>query len=53
MGEDIGWEQVSLMASRTLVGRAVGRLFALKTVFAWAEVHWKVVFGYVPEVVSL
>ena len=53
LGEDIRWEQVSTLASRTLVGRVVGRLFALKTVVSWAGAHWKIVLGYVPEVVSL
>ena len=53
LGEDIGWEQVSQMVSRTLVGRVVGRSFILKTVVAWVDVQWKDALGYVPEVVYL
>lgn len=53
LGEDIEWEQVSVMVDRTLVGRAVGKHFALKTIVSWADAHWKSGFGYVPEVVSL
>ena len=53
LGEDIRWEQVSQLASRTLVGRAMGRHFVLKTVVAWAEENWKEDLGYVLEVVLL
>lgn len=53
LGEDIGWERVLQMADHTLVGRAMGRHFALKMVVEWARENWKEHVGYVPEVVML
>ena len=50
LGEDVGWDRVLHMAEHTLVGRAMGRRFALKTVVEWAEAHWKEHLGYVPVV---
>lgn len=39
LGEDVGWDRVLHMAENTLVGKAMGRRFALKTVVEWAEAH--------------
>lgn len=47
LGEDVG---VLHMAEHTLVGRAMGHRFALKTVVECTEAHWKEHLGYVPVV---
>lgn len=51
--EDIDWNEVAQMAEQSLVGKALGRSFSLRNIVAWAEAHWRVHIGYVPEVVGL
>ena len=41
------------MASSTLVGRVMGRQFAMKTVQEWAKVSWEEHLGYAPVVEML
>jgi hypothetical protein len=41
------------MANQTLVGRASGRFFSLKTIVSWTESVWKEDLGYAPEVIEL
>lgn len=41
------------MTNMTLVGRAMGRNFSLKTVVLWAKENWREALGYVSEVVTL
>ena len=41
------------MAMSTLVGRVMGRQFAMKTVQDWARVSWKEHLGYAPVVEML
>jgi hypothetical protein len=53
VGEDVSWDNVLRMSTRTLVGRAMGRNFAIKTVIDWAYLNWRESLGYVLEVVTL
>lgn len=44
-GLDIGWEEVLEMSKQTLVGKAMGRRFVIKTVIDWVELNWKSSLG--------
>lgn len=52
-GLDIDWEEVLEMSKQTLVGKAMGRHFVIKTLIDWVELNWKEHLGYVPEIVTL
>jgi len=52
-GLDVGWEEVLEMSKMTLVGKAMGRRFVIKTVIAWVVSNWQSHLGYAPEVVTL
>jgi hypothetical protein len=53
LGEEVDLSQVVHMENQTLVGRASGRTFALKTMVDWMHNAWKEHLGYVPEIVEL
>jgi hypothetical protein len=53
LGEDVGLSQVIQMENQTLVGRASGRTFSLKTMIDWVHFAWKEHLGYVPEIIEL
>jgi hypothetical protein len=53
LGEDVEFNQVTHMASQTIVGRVNGRVFMVKTIRDWIHDAWQVELGYSPELVEL
>jgi hypothetical protein len=53
LGEEIGINKVAQMSNHTLVGRASGKFFTLKTIITWTQSVWEEHLGYAPEVIEL
>jgi len=53
LGSDVEMVEVLRMSAQTLVGKAYGRSFAIRTVVSWVDVNWKSHLGYAPKVVAL
>jgi hypothetical protein len=53
LGEEIGMNKVVHLSNHTLVRRASGRPFALKTIVDWTQSVWEEHLGYAPEVIEL
>lgn len=53
LGSDVDMNQVIRMSAQTLVIKAYGRYFSLRTVVNWVELNWKSHMAYAPKVVAM
>jgi hypothetical protein len=51
--EEIGMNKVVQLSNQTLVGRASGNFFSLKTIISWTQSVWEEHLGYALEVIEL